>query len=250
MSIKSKVFAAAATLTLVGGVGSVAALSAGAATPSCGNHCIDIFSREFGTHDHPNFVVDTLRQGAKVGQPVILFRTSNTDPAEDFTPAFQGLTSEFNAAGLVSNAVALHYGCAGQFGANSCTIGVDDPAFEIEYAPYGVDSGLCMGVAATASQNEGVTLQPCGVSSKTVWILDLNDSPSTINHDYVPLINGSDTNFSHPPQGSVVRSGAGSPRGGGPAPLSCLRPVCRILFPVRRVRTVIRELRWTLRHET
>ena len=115
MSIKSKVFAAAATLTLVGGVGSVAALSAGAATPSCGHDCIDIFSREFGTHDHPNFVVDTLRQGAKVGQPVILFRTSNTDPAEDFTPAFQGLTSEFNAAGLVSNAVALHYGCAGQF---------------------------------------------------------------------------------------------------------------------------------------
>jgi len=198
MGLKSKVFAAAATLTLVGGVSTVGMLSAAAATPPCGSTCIDIFSREFGTHDHPNFVVDTLRQGAKVGQPVILFRTSNTDPAEDFTPAFQGLTSEFNAAGLVSNAVALHYGCAGQFGANSCTIGVDDPAFEIEYAPYGVDSGLCMGVASTAFQNEGVSLQPCGVSSKTVWILDLNDSPSTINHDYVPLINGSDTNFSHP----------------------------------------------------
>ena len=198
MSIKSKVLAAAATVTLVGGVGSVAALSAGAATPSCGNQCLDLFSREFGTHQQPNYVMDVWRQGAKVGQPVILFRTSNTDPAEDFTPAFQGLTSEFNAAGLVSNAVALHYGCAGQFGANSCTIGVDDPAFEIEYAPYGVDSGLCMGVASTAFQNEGVSLQPCGVSSKTVWILDLNDSPSTINHDYVPLINGSDTNFSHP----------------------------------------------------
>jgi hypothetical protein len=49
MSIKSKVFAATATLTLVGGVGSMAAVSAGAATPSCGHHCIDIFSREFGT---------------------------------------------------------------------------------------------------------------------------------------------------------------------------------------------------------
>jgi len=198
MSIKSKVFAAAATLTLVGGVGSVAALSAGAATPSCGHDCIDIFSREFGTHDHPNFVLDTLRQGARVGQPVILFRTSNSDPAEDFTVAFSGLTSEFNAAGLVDNTVALHYGCAGQFGAHSCTVGVDDPAFEVEYAPYGVDSGLCTGVAKTAYQNEGVTLQPCGVSSKTVWILDTNDSPATIRHDYVPLINGSDTNFSHP----------------------------------------------------
>jgi hypothetical protein len=199
MSIKSKVFAAAATLTLVGGVGSVAALSAGAATPSCGHDCIDIFSREFGTHQQPNYVLDVLRQGAKVGQPVILFRISNSDPAEDFTVSFQGLTSEFNAAGLVSNAVALHYGCTdGHFGANSCTKGVDDPAFEVEYAPYGVDSGLCVGVAKTAFQNEGVTLQPCGVRANTVWILDPGDSPATINHDYVPVINGSDTNFSHP----------------------------------------------------
>jgi len=199
MSIKSKVFAAAATLTLVGGVGSVATLSAGAATPSCGHHCIDIFSREFGTHDQPNYVLDVWRQGAKVGQPIILFRTSNSDPAEDFTDSFQGLTSEFYQAGLVSAAVALHYGCYdGEFGGNSCTRGVDDPAFEIEYAPYGVDSGLCVGVARTAVQNEGVTLQPCGVSSKTVWIVDTNDSPATIRHDYVPLINGSDTNFSHP----------------------------------------------------
>ena len=198
MSIKSKVFVAAATLTLVGGVGSVAAVSAGAATPSCGHNCIDIFSRAFGTHQTPGYVLDVLRQGAKVGQPIILFRTSNSDPAEDFTTSFEGLTSEFNAAGLVSNAVALHYGCAGQFGNHSCTRGVDDPAFEVEYAPYGVDSGLCVGVARTAYQNEHVSLQPCGVTSRTVWIVDTNDSPATIRHDYVPLINGSDMNFSHP----------------------------------------------------
>jgi hypothetical protein len=199
MSMKIKVIAAAATLTLVGGVSAVATFSAAAATPSCGHDCIDLFSREFGTHEHPNYVLDVLRQGAKVGQPVILFRTSNSDPAEDFTVSFQGLTSEFYAAGMVSSAVALHYGCFnGEFGGNSCTVGVDDPAFEQEYAPYGVDSGLCVGVAATATQNEGVSLQPCGVSSKTVWILDLNDSPQTLRHDYVPLINGSDTNFSHP----------------------------------------------------
>ena len=110
MSIKSKVFAAAATLTLVGGVGSVTALSAGAATPSCGHNCIDIFSRQFGTHRQPNFVLDVWRQGAKVGQPIILFRTSDTDPAEDINASFQGLTSDFFGAGLVSSAVELHYG--------------------------------------------------------------------------------------------------------------------------------------------
>ena len=41
-----------------------------------------------------------------------------------------------------------------------------------------MDSGLCMGVAATAFNDEGVTLQPCGVSSKTVWILDTYDQYS------------------------------------------------------------------------
>jgi hypothetical protein len=197
MSIKSKVAAAAATLTLVGGVGALAASSASAATPSCGPTCVDIFSRMFGTHRSPNFVVDVWRQGSRVGQPIILFRTSNTDPAEDFTVSFQGLTSEFFAAGLVSPAVELHYG-GGIFPGNPAGNGFpDDPAFEIEYAPFGVDSGLCMGVATTAFAGEKVSLQPCGVSSKTVWIVDTGDSV-TVGAGYVPLVNGSDTNFSHP----------------------------------------------------
>ncbi len=175
MSIKSKVLAAAATLTLVGGVGVAGALTAGtasAATPSCGNSCINVFSHQFGTHKSPNYVVDVLRQGEKVGQPIILFRTANFDPAEDWTVAFQGTVADFFAAGLVSAAVNLHYG-GGAAGFPN------DPAFENEYAPFGVDSGLCLGVAATAFNDEGVTLQPCGVSSKTVWILDFFDSFNT-----------------------------------------------------------------------
>ncbi len=114
MSIKGKVLASAATLTLIGGVGMAGALSAGtasAATPSCGGSCIDIFSHQFGTHRSPNYVVDVLRQGEKVGQPIILFRTANYDPAEDWTVSFQGTTADFQAAGLVGAAVALHYGC-------------------------------------------------------------------------------------------------------------------------------------------
>jgi hypothetical protein len=199
MSFKSKLLAGAATLALIGGVGTAGALSAAAATPSCGHDCIDIFNRAFGTHKTPAFVLDVLRQGAKVGQPIILFRTSNTDPAEDIFPSFQGTTADFFAAGLVSSAVALHYGCTTPpFTAAQCHFFVNDPAFELEYAPFGVNSGLCVGVATTAVSHEGVTLQGCGVSAKTVWILDTNDSPATITHGYVPLINGSDTNFSHP----------------------------------------------------
>jgi hypothetical protein len=194
MSIKSKVLAAAATLTMVGGVGAAGALTAGtasAATPSCGWSCLDLFSHQFGNHGSPNYVVDVLRQGEKVGQPIILFRTANFDPAEDFTFAFQGTVADFFAAKMVSAQVDLHYG-GGAAGFPN------DPAFENEYAPFGVDSGLCVGVASTAVQGEGVTLQPCGVSSNTVWIVDTFDSPATLNHDYVPLINGSDNNFSHP----------------------------------------------------
>jgi hypothetical protein len=194
MSVKSKVLAAAATLTLVSGVGAAGALTAGtasAATPSCGNSCINIFSHQFGTHKSPNYVVDVLKQGEKVGQPIILFRTANFDPAEDFTVAVQGTVADFFKAGLVSAAVALHYG-GGAVGFPN------DFALEIEYAPFGVDSGLCMGVASTAVAGEGVTLQPCGVSAKTVWIVDTFDSPTTLFNGYVPLINGSDTNFSHP----------------------------------------------------
>ena len=206
MSIKSKVLAAAATLTLFGGVGVAGALTAGsaaAATPSCGDSCIDIFSHQFGTHLEPNYVVDVLRQGEKVGQPIILFRTANFDPAEDWTLAFQGTTADFFAAGLVSSAVALHYGCIAGVNFPDCygfgkPAAINDPAFEIEYAPFGVDSGLCMGVAATAFNDEGVSLQPCGVSSKTVWIADIFDSLNTLFNGYVPVINGSDTNFSQP----------------------------------------------------
>ena len=204
MSIKSKVLAAAATLTLVGGVGAAGVLSAApamAGTPSCGGGCVNFFSQDFG----PGFTLDVLRQGEKVGQPIILFRTANFDPALDWDITFQGTVADFFEAGLVNAETALHYGClTAIFPGGSCSDAtVPGPfpnldAFEVEYAPYGVNSGLCLGVAATAFQNEGATLQPCGVSAKTVWIADTLDSPLTFFKGFFPAINGSNTNFSHP----------------------------------------------------
>ena len=152
MSLKSKVLAAAATLTLVGGAGLSGALTAGtagAATPSCGPNCVNIYPQEYaGTSlTAPQFVTDVLRQGEHIGQPLILFRAANFDPAEDWTYAAQGPLSDFYAAGLVSSSVALHYGCNGTLTVAGAEIpcqanAVDDNAYEIEYAPYGVDSGL------------------------------------------------------------------------------------------------------------
>jgi hypothetical protein len=212
MSIKSKVFATTAALTLVGGGAALGATSASAATPSCGPNCVNFFSRDFGTHHQPGFVLDVLRQGEKVGQPIILFRESNSDPAEDFTISQQGLVSDFATALLVSPAVALHYGGAGHyvapFGTKICPGYTTPPAagnlcaypdfeaYEIQYSPFGVDSGLCVGVGSTAVAGTKVALEPCGVSSKTVWIKDYSNA--TLFGGYVPLINGSDTNFSQP----------------------------------------------------
>jgi hypothetical protein len=216
MSVKSKVLAAAATLSLVGGAGVAAAATAGAAnaaTPSCGGTCIDVFSHQFGTFADPSFVMDSYKQGDVAGTPVILFRTSNADPAEDFTVDNEGLVSEFYAASLVSAGVALQYGCTpGTFGACDGQGQADYWAYEFMYSPYGVQTGLCVGVAATAVAGEKVTLQPCGVSGKTVWIaatpwINFKDSDSAGYdiHDTlswyqagIPLINGSDTNFSAP----------------------------------------------------
>ena len=214
MSIKSKVLAATAALTLVGGVGAMSAFSAGAATPSCGHDCLDLFSREFGTHAHPNFVQDALRQGANLGQPVILFRTSNSDPAEDFTVSFQGITSDFFAAGLVSPAVALHYGCATAANGGpfvTCAAGRGRPRVRDRVRALRRGQRPVRGRGQDRlPEREG---HPPAVRRLGQDRLDpgpqryapaLNPPPTLSasimagSNGYVPLINGSDTNFSHP----------------------------------------------------
>ena len=250
MSIKSKVLATAATLALIGGVGTVGVLStavaANATTPSCGGNCGTIYSQEFGRQ----FVLDVYQQHAKVGQQIILFQASNGDPAEDFRMTDQGSVAELFEAGLLtSHSLLLHYGCdpttipssqyqlfgcpvnanvnpgtdpftnvgtcpSGTPAHTICTNGNDEPVFEIQYAPNGQYSGLCVGLARTAYQGEKVSLQECGAGPGTFWVLDTNDQPfirwgEAGDHDNgwngehhghfdFPLINASNTNFSQP----------------------------------------------------
>jgi hypothetical protein len=184
MSFKSKMLAVAATLAVVGGFSTVGAPSANAATPQCGNGCISIFSRLFGTSADPNFVESVFHGVARVGQPMILSRASSSNPAQDLLPSMAGLVSDFFTAGLVSAEVNRHYG--------------NLRATQIEYAPFGVPTGLCVGLATTAFQGEGLTLQRCNVSAKTVWIVDTLDSPATAAEGFFPLVNGSTTDFCHP----------------------------------------------------
>jgi hypothetical protein len=176
MSIKSKVLASAAAASVIAGGVGMAAATANASTPSCGHSCVDIFGAQWG-RSNP---IDSFKQGSSVGTKVILFHKNNSDPGQDFTISEQGTVSDFYALGLVSPQVDLHYSA--------------DQAYEIQYAPYGRDTGLCVGTGSTASNGTAVTLQWCGVSSKTVWIKDTANG----RRGFTPLINGSDTNFSDP----------------------------------------------------
>lgn len=178
MPIKKRLLAAAATLTIVGGLSAATTLSASAATPACGAPCVSVFSSQLGTVTQPNFVEAVLGGEAKAGQLVGLKRASGSDPSEDIMGTL-GSVSDFYTKGMVSAEVNLHYGAL--------------TAAQLEYAPLGMTSGLCVGVASDAYQNEPLSLQPCSVPGRTVFILGPRDAAG-----YFPILNASTSDFSRP----------------------------------------------------
>jgi hypothetical protein len=185
LSIKTKVLAVVATLTIVGGMSAAATGAASAATPECGPDCISVFSSELGTYAQPNFVEAVLGGGAaKVGQPVGLKRANRFDPSEDILPVVpegtMGKVSDFYAAGMVSAEANMHYGSL--------------PAVQQRYAPFNIPTELCVGLARVA-QNEGLILQPCSVPGTTVWVV--HEGLATPS-GYFPIINAATTDFRRP----------------------------------------------------
>ena len=185
MSIKTKVLAAAAVLTLAGGLSTAGTVAASAATPQCGNACLEVYSAKFATPTSLGFV-ETVFLGIPLrGVPTEVRPASSSNPAEDLIvpPPGKVSVSAWYARGMVSAAVNEHFG--------------NELAVQIEYAPYGHATGLCTAVATTAYQDEGLSLQPCSAPGTTVWILDFADSPATAPA-YYPIVNGSNTDFVHP----------------------------------------------------
>jgi hypothetical protein len=184
MSIKTKVLAAAAALTVAGGLSTAATLPASASTTQCGSACIYIFSKLYGTYTNPGFTESVFQGIAAAGQPTILHRISSSDPTGDFINPLGHpvLVSDFYAEGMVSAAVNAHYG--------------PEHAVQVEYAPFGQATGLCAAVATTAYQNEGLSLQPCSTPGTTVFIIDSADAPAA--KPYFPIVNASTTDFTHP----------------------------------------------------
>ena len=198
MSIKTKVLAVAAALTVAGGLSTAATLHASASTTQCGTACVQISSKLYG----PGFVESAFPGIPAAGQPTILHAASSSDPTGDFINPLGHpvLVSTFYAEGMVSAAVNVHYG--------------SEPAVQVEYAPDGQGTGLCSAVAATiAYQNEGLTLQPCTTPGTTVFIIDHDDAPADWDGGtgYFPLVSATTTDFTRPFTMTILGNPASKP---------------------------------------
>jgi hypothetical protein len=174
MSIRNTTLGRIATLTLVCGTGAAVAAVAippvNAATAACGANCTTLYVQRWGSGNVSAVALGT----AKVGQAVIL------SPAgqyfwEDFRLDYQGTVALLYNAGIIGPAVGQTW--------------PQDGVYEYDYAPNGSPTGLCLGTATTAANGTAVTLQPCGTSSKVLWIPLAADNIG----GYEPMIAGSDT---------------------------------------------------------
>jgi hypothetical protein len=187
MSIKSKVFAGAAALSVIAGLGAVGASSAHASTPSCGPTCV--------TPSNGGSVLDVYKREATVGNKIIMWGQTNYDPATDFSVDYTARVWQDHLIGLASKVLT---------GENAWR-----HEFELQYTPNGVPTHLCVGVANKSGYG-AVTLRPCGVTDKTLWVAVKlhNGQKGTV------LINGAGSNFSNPyvltnRNGAVYSSGLG-----------------------------------------
>jgi hypothetical protein len=151
MSIKSTIITAAAALAVMTGAAAGLGPAANAATAKCGSACVDFYSRAFGS----SFVLDTLKGP---GRLAVLARASRARTGEDFTVSALGQVRDLARAGLVSGGLSARYGTLS--------------AYEIQYTPGRSPSDRCLGVTGTPAAGTPVTLEPCGVTAKTVWIFD------------------------------------------------------------------------------
>ena len=184
MNIGHKALSAMLILALTGSVTVFGTLAVRAATPGCGAQCISIFSKELGSYTKPGAVESIFDGSANQGQHVVLTQGSNPTTWQDLIPTGGHIVADFYKAGMVSADVNARYGSL--------------KAAQIEYAPDGKPTGLCVGLQQVAYQNEAATLQPCTVPALTVWIIDTADSPATAKAGYFPIVNASTIDFVQP----------------------------------------------------
>ncbi|MGA3154681.1 MAG: hypothetical protein ACLPN6_04810 [Streptosporangiaceae bacterium] len=180
----------AGALLALGATGAQASVSGARpnATPECGSYCFELSSLILGPRMVENAVVpgDT-GSGGRIGVPATLSLATNIAPDEDFTETSIGPASDFCGVrgGFPKYSyICIHYAA--------------DPVFEADWAPFGVESGLCLGLAPHPFAGERVTLRYCGVSVRTLWLSDTAHGTDAYGAWYTPWINGGERNFSHP----------------------------------------------------
>jgi hypothetical protein len=167
-----------ALLTLAGGAclgGIAAAPVAGAASAACGHSCSSLYNQKFGTAD-----VSAVSGGTAAPNQAVVLAAAAPSTTEDWKMAFQGTVSDLFAAGLINATLDAQYG--------------SDGAFEFQYTPGGSSSGLCLGIASGPAQGTKVTLQPCGVTARTLWINDAADASG----GYAPYVSANGTQYPAP----------------------------------------------------
>jgi hypothetical protein len=162
-------------LALIGSAGLSVPLSANAATPACGAWCTTWFNNDFGN----GYVIAVSGRAAKSGKAVILSPAANS-ATEDWTLVDKGSVAQLYTEGLVTSEVATGWD--------------GDEGYEIEYSPDGVASSLCIGLASTAHNGARISLQACGMNSKTIWVVDQQDHSGR----FVPLVPGSNDSLTTP----------------------------------------------------
>ncbi len=170
MSVTGKAALGLAALALAGGAGLATASPVGAATATCGTGCMTLFNQDFG-----NGYVAAVAGGIPVIGTTVRLSVAAASRAEDFQLTDKGNTADLAAEGLVSPVVGTLFG--------------RDEAYEFQFTPKGVASGLCLGLAGAAHEGGRVTLRRCGVNSRTIWVGDQADQSGR----FEPFVPGSDT---------------------------------------------------------
>jgi hypothetical protein len=191
--------AASAALALTGGAASASVHPN--ATPACGFDCSNLFSEQLGSGTiQAVYVPGSNGQAitAHVGTKIDLKFGNDSYTNEDFTLSQNDtlgdacLTVNLGGAGLLSPS---SYSCiqlrAGNFDASF-------PVIESNWSPDGDQSGLCPGIRGAASAGELVTLQSCGQSAGTLWVIDENNIHTIGGTTFTPLVLGSDPQSSQP----------------------------------------------------
>ena len=186
MSVKAKIAAAAATFALAGGgLGTAGTLSASAASSNCGSGCQDLYGQKFGS----GYILNVKGGTAAAGQEIILYQASKDSTAEDF------VITKVGAVGSIDD---LHRGLnTPPFDTSFAALS----AYEIQYAPSGVPSGLCVGTFPGQLAQAGfkLRLEPCGLIRTVVWVVFGGQfAGEKITSGYDVLINAATDSLSDP----------------------------------------------------